>query len=109
MRLYVKLGYNGILFDEGLDGLIQGLGSAILVHEVGYGDDAHFERVKDDLEIKLLPSDDQRLPDVVKTESFEKLLELTEKLQKSNAQVSDLKRQVKKFEEMLVPQDDKDV
>lgn len=108
MRLYVKLGYNGILFDaEGAEGVIKALGHAVVVNEKGYGADAHFERVDEDLEIRLVQSDDQRLPDVEKSESFEKLLALTEELKESNIKVSDLKRQVKKFEELLKPDEEK--
>lgn len=97
MRLVIGVGYQKVLFTETANyaELIRAFEGAQLVTEEGYGSSAMFKPVEGEVEIKLIPDGDLRLPDAAKGEVVEALLEKSRALDKANAKVFELEQRLK--------------
>ena len=101
MRLLATIGYQNVLFapTANYSAIIEALGAAQIVNQKYEAGQTLYvsDHSASPVEIKLIADDSLSLPDVVRPESLDKLLEIAKERDDLKVKVYALEQQVKKF------------
>ena len=106
MRLVVTFGYQKVLFPKGCDysTVIDAVACAQMVEQSGPYDARVFTpSSQSEIDVKLVNDDDVRLPDTVRPESIDKIIELAAERDALKSKVYVLEKKLKAFEALAQP------
>ncbi len=110
MRLVVTFGYQKVLFPKGCDysTVIDAVGRAQMVEDSGpYDARVYTPSSQLEIDVKLINDDDVRLPDAVRSESLDKIIELATERDTLKLKVYNLEKKLKAFEDLAQPPTEK--